>query len=146
MYTGVYINWSVSVSLSVSLSVSVHNHTFFYIYIYIYMCTQFYLRHIFHAWLDVYEVPRRLKCFYTIKSLNQETEHQVWMERAAWALLCTLDREYESKLVCIITYAYIDIYIYSYQYICTYILFLYGERERLSYIRFMIFDMISYSA
>lgn len=49
--------------------------------------------------MDPYEVPRRLKCFYTIKSLNQETEHQVWMERASRILFSNVDASIDWRIL-----------------------------------------------
>jgi len=48
---------------------------------------------------DPYEVPRLLKCFYTIESLSRDTEHEVWMERASRILFSNVDASIDWRVL-----------------------------------------------
>jgi len=48
---------------------------------------------------DPYEVPKELNCFYTIESLNKETEHEVWMARASRILFSNVDASIDWRIL-----------------------------------------------
>lgn len=48
---------------------------------------------------DPYEVPRRSKSLVVLKSINNSTEHQVWMERASRILFSNVDASIDWRIL-----------------------------------------------
>jgi glycerol-3-phosphate cytidylyltransferase-like family protein len=48
---------------------------------------------------DPYEVPKRLDSFRTVESLNKETEHKIWMERASRILFSNVDASIDWRIL-----------------------------------------------